>query len=244
MEKFSTQKHKIISIYRSILEQKPTFYHLHLLKRSAENIDSAVENFLTISQKFGYICLYIFHIIYPTKSIGQMILSQTKIFNIFPSTIQLGNKLKNLTNNCDWETINYIPASDLWINLSLSNESKYSYLTIDCRKSGPAKYRTDADATLNNYGQSKKDRLFNKSLAKKVDHNENLLVFQDSVINVTKNGETKIYKAVQELKNLLKQYNGNQRNSDQPKFSEQPKFVAREHFGVGTKNGRTPRFLI
>ena len=44
-------------------------------------------NFLTISRKFGYICLYIFHIIYLTKSIWQMILSQTKTFNIFPSTI-------------------------------------------------------------------------------------------------------------------------------------------------------------
>ena len=35
--------------------------------------------------------------------------------------------------------------------------------------------------------------LFNKILAKKVDQNEYLLVFQiDSVINVTKIGETKI----------------------------------------------------
>ena len=37
-------------------------------------------NFLTVSRMFGYICLYIFHIIYLTKSIWQMILSQTKIF--------------------------------------------------------------------------------------------------------------------------------------------------------------------
>ena len=44
-------------------------------------------NFLTISRKFGYIYLYIFHIIYLTKSTWQMILSQTKIFNIFSSTI-------------------------------------------------------------------------------------------------------------------------------------------------------------
>ena len=70
-------------------------------------------NFLTVSRKFGYICLYIFHIIYPTKSIWQMILSQTKIFNIFPSTIQLGNILKTLTNNCDRDTINYISTRDL-----------------------------------------------------------------------------------------------------------------------------------
>ena len=110
-------------------------------------------NFLTVSRKFGYICLYIFHVIYPTKSIWQMILSQTKIFNIFPSSIQLGNMLKILTNNCDRETIKYILARDLWINrlyFSLSNDSKNSCLTIDCRKSGPAKYRTHTD---NNFDQ-------------------------------------------------------------------------------------------
>ena len=82
-------------------------------------------------------------------------------------------------------------------------------------------------------------------MAKKVDQNENSLVFQtDTVINVTKNSQTKIYKAVQELKNLVKQNHGNQRNSDWPKISEQFKFVNREHFGAGTKNGRRPRFLF
>ena len=102
-------------------------------------------NFLTVSRKFGYICLYIFRIIYPRRFIWQMILSQTKIFNIFPSPIQLGIILKILTNNWNRDTINYIPARDLWINrlyFSLSNESKYFCLTSDCRKSGPEKYRT------------------------------------------------------------------------------------------------------
>ena len=37
MEKFVAQKNKKTSIYRSILQQKPTFYHLNLLKRSAKN---------------------------------------------------------------------------------------------------------------------------------------------------------------------------------------------------------------
>ena len=99
-------------------------------------------NFLTVSRKFGYICVYIFHIIYPKKFIWQMILSQTKIFNIFPSAIQLGNILKILTSNCDRETINYVSAKDIWINrlyFSLSNESNNSCLTIDCRKSSPLK---------------------------------------------------------------------------------------------------------
>ena len=48
------------------------------------------------------------------------------------------------------------------------------------------------------------------------------------MINVTKNGETKIYKAVQELKNFGNTIDGNQRNGDQPKISEQPKFVNRD----------------
>ena len=33
------------------------------------------------------------------------------------------------------------------------------------------------------------------------------------MINVTKNGETKIYKAVQELKNLVKKNDGNQKKT-------------------------------
>ena len=112
-------------------------------------------------------------------------------------------------------------------------------MTTDCKKSGPAKYRTDADSKFEQfcyYGQNRKDKLFNKFLAKKVCQNENLLVFQiDSVVNVTKNGETKIYKAVQELKNLVKQNDGNERSSDRSKTSEQSKFADREYFGGGKK---------
>ena len=81
-------------------------------------------------------------------------------------------------------------------------------------------------------------------LAKTVDHDQNSLVFQiDSVINVTKNSETKIYKAVQ-LKNLVKQNDGNQRNSDRPNISEQSKFADRKYLGAGTKNGRKSQFLL
>ena len=121
-------------------------------------------------------------------------------------------------------------------------------MTIDCRKLGPTKYRTDADSNFEQfccYGQNKKDRLFNKFLAKTGHQNENLLVFQiGSVINVTKKGETKICKAVQELKNLVKQNDGNERSSDRLKISEQSKFADREYFGRGEKNGRRRRFVL
>ena len=80
-----------------------------------------------------------------------MILAQTKIFNIFPSAIKLGNMLKILTNNCDRETIKYIPSKDVWINrlyFSIANEKKYSCLTIGSTKSGPAKYRANAENNI------------------------------------------------------------------------------------------------
>ena len=133
-----------------------------------------------------------------------MILSQTKIFNIFPPSIQLGNMLKILTNNCNRETVRYIPARDLWIirlYFSLSNESKY--LCIDCRKAGPANYRTNANSYFEQFfyfGRNTKDRLFNKLLAKRVGAYDNSLILQiDSMINVTKNDETK--KFIRQWKN-------------------------------------------
>ena len=61
----------------------------------------------------------------------------------------------------------------------------------------------------------KKDKLFNKFLAKRADQNNDSSVFQiDRVINGTKNGEAKIYKAAQELKSLAKQNDGKDRSSD------------------------------
>ena len=36
MEKFALEKNARTSLYKSILQQKPTFYHLDLLKRSVE----------------------------------------------------------------------------------------------------------------------------------------------------------------------------------------------------------------
>ena len=107
--------------------------------------------------------------------------------------------------------------------------------------------QTNADSNFEQfcyYGQNKKDRLFNKLLAKRVNQINTSLVFQiDSVIKVTKNGETKIYKAVQELKSLVKHNDRKNRDSDRQQIAKQPKLADREHFGGRTKNGRRPRFL-
>ena len=158
--------------------------------------------------------------------------------------------LKILTNNCDRKTIRYIPARDLWTNrfcFSLSNESKHWWLTIDCRKANPAKYRTNTNSNLEQifyFGQNKKDRLFSKVLAERVDRGNNSLIFQtDSVINVIKNGETKIYKAVEELESLMKYNNGKEGNSDRQQPAVKSKFADRKYFGRGSKIERRPKFL-
>ena len=71
---------------------------------------------LTVCRKLGSNCIYLFHIIYPEKTILQMIISQTKIFNIFVDPIQLSNVLKIITNNCYRKPIMYIPVKNLCLN--------------------------------------------------------------------------------------------------------------------------------
>ena len=81
-----------------------------------EDKSSDLCSFLTVSRKYRYTCMYIFHIVFRNLSNWQMILSQTKIFNIFPSAVQLGNISRILTNNCYRKTLRYIPKRELWIN--------------------------------------------------------------------------------------------------------------------------------
>ena len=52
-------------------------------------IDSCKEfaDFLTITRKYRYHCVYVFHVIIPDKEIWKKIISQTNIFNIFPSSV-------------------------------------------------------------------------------------------------------------------------------------------------------------
>ena len=84
-------------------------------------------NFLTVSRKFGLTCVYIFHMIYPARQNWQMILAQTKIFNIFPGFIQTSSVVKILSSFCSRYKYNYVPNRDLWINrlyFDISNSTK------------------------------------------------------------------------------------------------------------------------
>ena len=61
------------------------------------------ESFLKIYRKFGFSCIHLLHITYLKISIWQMIILQTKIFNIFPVLIEISNIVKIITNKCNRE---------------------------------------------------------------------------------------------------------------------------------------------
>ena len=80
-----------------------------------------------------------------------MVLAQTKIFNIFPGSIQASSIVKILSSFCSRYKYNYIPNRNLWINrlyYDISNSSEKQCLTIDTRDVndlGLAKFRTRVD---------------------------------------------------------------------------------------------------
>ena len=57
--------------------------------------------FLTVSRKFKFTWVYVFHTMFPTRSNWQMILSQTKIFNILPGSLQTSSVIKILSSYCN-----------------------------------------------------------------------------------------------------------------------------------------------
>ena len=85
--------------------------------------------FLTVSRKFGYHCVYVFHVISPSTQIWQKIISQTNIFNIFPASVPHNTVSKILQSNCITQTKKYVPVRSLCYK----------------NKNGPGRYRSSAD---------------------------------------------------------------------------------------------------
>ena len=109
------------------------------------DISENFANFLTVSRKFGFTCIYIFHTIYPTRNNWQMILLQTKFLNFSSGSIQA--------------------YSVVYFNISSSG--KKQCLTTDTRgvdDLGPVKFRTQADNNNEQicyYNRNKRDKTFN-----------------------------------------------------------------------------------
>ena len=89
---------------------------------------------MTVACKFNYTCFYIFHTIYPEKSIWRTILLQINTFNIFPASVSLASAQKILEGVRIRKT-KYIPQSTIWISklfIELANRDDRVCLTLDC----------------------------------------------------------------------------------------------------------------
>ena len=136
-------------------------------------------NFLTVSRKFCLTCVYIFQTIYLTRQHWQMRLSQTKIFNFFPGSVQAFSIIRTLSSFCNRYGHNYIPHRDHWINwlyFEISNSTQKQCLTIDTKDVndlGPAIFRTQTDNNKEQicyHNQNKRDS-FNPFLAVRKQNN-------------------------------------------------------------------------
>ena len=115
------------------------------------DISKNFSNFLTVSRKFGYNCVYVFHVIVPSSQVWQKIISQTNIFDIFPASVPFNMVSKIIQSNCILQSKKYVPARSLWLNQvfsDLANSHEKHCLTIDCgylNKNGPGRYRSSTD---------------------------------------------------------------------------------------------------
>ena len=57
-------------------------------------------NFLTVSRKYGFSCVYVFHTIYPGRQSWEMIMAQTHIFNFFSWLNSQWKNIKNFGSFC------------------------------------------------------------------------------------------------------------------------------------------------
>ena len=115
------------------------------------DISKYFANFLTVSRRFVYNCVYAFHVIVPSSQIWQKSISQTNIFNIFLASVSYNTDSKIIQSNCILQSKKYVPARSLWLSRvfsDLANSHEKHCLTIDCsylNKNGPDRYRSSAD---------------------------------------------------------------------------------------------------
>ena len=91
-------------------------------------------NFLTVSRKYGFSCLYVFHTIYPNRQNGEMIMAQTHIINFFPGSIHSSKILKTISLFANRYKNSYVPSRNIWLNklyFDISTSKEKQCLTAD-----------------------------------------------------------------------------------------------------------------
>ena len=175
-------------------------------------------NFLTVSRKYGFSCVYVFHTIYPGRQSWEMIMSQTHIFNFFPGSIHSGRILKTLSLFASRQKHTYLPSSQVWLNklyFQISNSKDKKCLTVDTRDIndlGPGKFRTSADSDIEQhcyFNRNNTDARYKSCVAKQVSLDN--LVFSISDQNFDQNFG---YKSSEVISNNLLSNGVDERSSE------------------------------
>ena len=104
--------------------------------------------FLKVTRKYNYICVYIFHTVFPEKSNWRLILSQSNFLNIFPASFPINSIRKGARSR---NTKKYIPQNAFWLNrlfFDLANTNDKICLIIDLlgvNKDGLGRFVAKAD---------------------------------------------------------------------------------------------------
>ena len=140
------------------------------------DISRKFATFLTVSRKFGYHCVYVFYLI-ATSQIWQKIISQTNIFDIFPSSVPQNSVAKILQCNCIIQSKKCVPICSLWLNrvfTGLANSGEKHCLPIDCsteNRNDPGRYRTSAanpDQQVCYFNKPQDDIFYNVFISKRI----------------------------------------------------------------------------
>ena len=181
-------------------------------------------NFLTVSRKYGFSCVYVFHTIYPGRQSWEMIMSQTHIFDFFPGSVHSGRILKTLSLFASRERNTYVPTNQIWLNrlyFQISNSKFKICLTIDTRDTndfGPGKFRTRADSGQEQhcyFNRLNTDSRFKCFLAKRVFTEQDRPVFTIVGQNYCLTTDEKTYKSSSNI--LLHSMTTDGRTSEQVK---------------------------
>ena len=171
-------------------------------------------SFLTVARKYDYSCMYIFHSIYPEKTVWRTILSQTNIYNIFPATVLFNNVKKILEGACIRKTSKYIPQSAFWISrlfIELANRNEKVCLTLDCsniNRDGPGRFRTEADNPEFQscyFNSANDEQVYNEFISERIKARKGKKDFQFKIIELKSRTNCELtFDASEELRNLTK----------------------------------------
>ena len=149
-------------------------------------------NFLTVSRKYGFSWLYVFHTIYPGRQSWEMIMSQTHILNFFPGSIHSNRILKTLYLFASRQKNTYLPNQQVWLSklyFQISNSKEKKCLTIDTsevNELGPGKFRTsddDGEEQTCYFNRNKSDTHFTSVIAKRIQNVPSTITYSIDKVN-------------------------------------------------------------